>query len=294
MGDPFSGVHWMLATPFLEDEQVDTESIPRLVEEARETGCRGVVALGEAGEAHQLTDKERSLVAETVMETAKDLSVTLGATSASTQIAIARSREAKSLGAVAVMIAAPRMRKDNPEAVFVHYQRIAEAVDLPIIVQDFPLASGMSMSLDFIVRVAETIPSVHYLKLEDAPTPNKISAIRERLGDKLPIFGGLGGMYLLDELDRGTIGAMTGLAYPEILVDICRHMSEGNRKKAAEVYYRYLPFIMMENRDGGSGIRKEGLFHRGLITTPTVRRPGAGVNEATRKELHDILAMLGL
>jgi len=284
----------MLATPFYEDESLDIESIPRLVEKAREVGCRGVVALGEAGEAHQLTDQERRQVAEKVIEAANELPVTFGATSASTYMAIVRSREAKSLGAAAVMINAPRMGKVNLDAVFIHYQRIADAVDIPIVVQDDPNSCGYPLSLDLIVRLAENIPLVRYFKLEDPPTANKLSAILEHLGDRMPVLGGRGGMYFLDELDRGAIGAMTGMAYPEILVDMCRYMAEGNREKAVEVYYRYLPYIMMESREGGPGVRKEALYYRGLIGSPTVRHPGGTVNEATRKELNKILAHLGL
>lgn len=295
MKDSFYGVHWMLATPFDDSEDVDVASIPGLVEKAREVGCRGVVALGVTGEAARLTDAERRLVAETVVKSADGMPVTLGTTAASTRVAIERCKEAQSIGAAAVMVAAPPMAKPNLDALFVYYQRIAEAVDLPIVVQDYPQTSGVYMPASFIARLAQELPTVRYLKLEDPPTPPKITAIRDLIGDRLSIFGGLGGVFLLDELSRGSAGAMTGFAYPEVLVDICRAMAEGDRKRAQEVFYRHLPLILFEGQEGiGLSIRKEALFRRGLIRTPRVRHPGPQITEATSRELQHLVKMLGL
>ena len=295
MSDEFFGVHWMLATPFDEGEQVDTASISRLVEKAQQAGCKGLVALGVTGEVARLTDKERTLVAETVTEAADGMPVTIGATAASTQAAIAYGKQARGLGAAAVMIAAPPMAKPNLDALFVHYQRIAEAVDLPIVVQDYPQISGVQMPATFVARLAESIPSVRYLKLEDPPTPTKLTAIRDLVGDRLGIFGGLGGVFLLDELSRGSAGAMTGFAYPEILVEVCRQMAEGDRERAEEVFYKHLPLILFEFQEGiGLGIRKEALHHRGLIRSPKVRHPGGPITDATRLELFRLIDLLGL
>ena len=295
MADRFSGVHWMLATPFKEDEDLDLPSIGNLMEKALSSGCEGVVALGVTGEAARLTDAERRAVAKEVISNANGLPVTLGTTAAGTAATIAYSQEAQELGAAAVMISAPAMGKPNPDSLFAHYQRIAEAVDIPIVVQDYPQTSGVHMAPPFIARLFQEIPSVHYLKLEDPPTPTKITAIRNLTGDDLAIFGGLGGMYLLDELVRGSAGAMTGFAYPEVLVAICRHMAEGDKAQAEEVFYRHLPLLLFEFQEGiGVGIRKYALQQRGLISTGRVRHPGPQITEETRNEFHQLVASVGL
>lgn len=295
MVEEFSGVHWMLATPFNEDEEVDQQSLASLVNKAGKSGCRGVVCLGVTGEAARLTDRERRSVVKTVVESAEGLPITVGTTAASTAAAIEYSHEAQELGAAAVMVSAPSMSKPNDNAMFTHYARIADAVSVPIVVQDYPRTSGVHMSVDFIARVAEGIPAACYLKLEDPPTPNKITAIRSLIGDKMGIFGGLGGVFLLDELARGSAGAMTGFAYPEVLVDICRHMAEGDRAKAEEVFYRCLPLILFEFQEGiGLAIRKYALFNRGLINCPKVRHPGPGITEETRLEFHRLVEAVGL
>ena len=295
MNSRFSGVHWMLATPFHEDESVDLESLARLVEKAAETGCQGVVALGVTGEVARLTDRERRQVAQRVVDSAKGMPVTLGTTANSTSAVIEYSVEAQEMGAAAVMVSAPTMGKPNEQVLFNHYQRLAEALDIPIVVQDYPQASGVHMSPAFIARLAENIPSAQYLKLEDPPTPTKIGAIRSLIGDKMAIFGGLGGVFLLDELARGSAGAMTGFAYPEVLLEIYRSMAEGDRSHAEEVFYRNLPLLLFEFQEGiGVAIRKYALKHRGLIASANVRHPGPQITDATRQEFLALVKTVGL
>ena len=295
MAEKFSGVHWMLATPFDDDEKVDTGSIPNLLDKARQSGCQGVVCLGVTGEVARLTDRERNLVVKTVIENANGLPVTVGATAAGTAAAVENSLEAEKLGAAAVMVSAPAMGKPNDNALFTHYARIADVVSVPIVVQDYPRTSGVHMSPEFIARLADKIPAAQYLKLEDPPTPPKISAVRNLIGDKMGIFGGLGGVFLLEELSRGSAGAMTGFAYPEVLVDICRHMAEGDQQAAEKVFNKHLPLMLFEFQEGiGVAIRKYALHSRGLIDCPKVRHPGPGITEETKKEFHRLVKAAGL
>jgi 4-hydroxy-tetrahydrodipicolinate synthase len=295
MAEKFSGVHWMLATPFHDDESIDSASIGNLVDKAVSSGCQGMVCLGVTGEAARLTDRERYQVAETVIQRAQGLQVTVGTTAGSTAAAIDRSKEAQELGAAAVMVSPPPMGKPNPDAVFNHYSMLADAIDIPIVVQDYPSTSGVHMSPDFIARLFSGIPAVEYLKLEDPPTPPKISAIRNLVGGDMPIFGGLGGMYLLEELARGSAGAMTGFAYPEVLVDICRQMAEGDRAQAEELFTRCLPLMLFEFQEGiGVGIRKYALQSRGFIKNSEVRHPGPNPTDETKEEFHRLVEATGL
>jgi 4-hydroxy-tetrahydrodipicolinate synthase len=295
MVDSFYGMHWMLATPFHQNEEVDYDSIPNLVQKAMSSGCTGVVGLGVMGETARLTDRERTKIAETIIKSSENLPVTLGTTANGTKAMIERSKEAEQIGAAAVMVSAPSMPKSNLDALFGYYHQLAEQLTIPIVMQDYPQTSGVEMPVDFIVRVANEIPNVKYLKLEDPPTPTKISAIRNKIDDRMGIFGGLGGVFLLDELRRGSIGAMTGFAYPEILVQICDEFKNGKLEVAEKLFYDHLPLIQFEQQEGiGLAIRKAGIHHRGLISHPTVRHPAGQLAENTFKELLEVINRVSL
>ena len=290
MVDYFYGMHWMLTTPFLPNEEIDYNSIPKIVGQAKKSGCTGVVGLGVMGEAVRLTDAERTKVAEAIVSAADRLPVTLGTTANSTKAVIDRSIEAENLGSAAIMVSAPSMQNASTDNLFAHFARLAEKISIPIVMQDYPQVSGVKMPVSFITRVAKEIPQVKYLKLEDPPTPSKISSIRNRISDRLGIFGGLGGVFLLDELRRGAIGAMTGFAYPEMLVAVVALHLSGQHDQAEDIFDAYLPYVRHEQQPGfGLALRKEILYRRGIIASPQVRAPGPILNETDHKELDRLI-----
>ena len=191
------------------------------------------------------------------------------------------------------MVSPPSLPKPNPDVVLDYYTRISNDVDIPLVVQDFPQTSGVHMSPQFIASLFDILPSFKYLKLEDPPTPTKISRIRDLAGPEIGIFGGLGGNFLLDELNRGGIGAMTGFAYPEILVEIIRLWFENRQVEATSLFTRFLPLILFENQEGiNLSIRKEAIKGRGLIKTSRVRHPGGPIDSNMRTELLTLIKHL--
>ena len=295
MQDKFAGVHWMLTTPFDESEQVDYESLARLISKAREFGCVGVVVLGVTGEVAKLTDLERRKIVEFVVQHSEELLVVVGATGSGTAIAVARSQEADQLGAHALMIAPPPMVKPSPSSVINYYSSIATATSLPLVIQDYPAVSGVHMTVDLMKQLADLLPSFKYLKLEDPPTPTKLSTIKKALVGRIGVFGGLGGLCLFDELNRGSLGAMTGFAFIEVFVEVVQYIQQQQHAKARELFYKYLPLVQFEMQEGiGLSIRKEALRLRGFIDTPLVRHPGVNIDDVTRDELKTLVSWLGL
>jgi 4-hydroxy-tetrahydrodipicolinate synthase len=184
------------------------------------------------------------------------------------------------------------MPKLNSDAVVRHFAALAAAVDLPIVVQDYPPVSGYAMEAALLVRIAREIPSARTIKLEDAPTPFKTARILEKAeGLELRIFGGLGGVYLLEELLAGATGAMTGFAYPEILVEIVGLFRSGDRAQAADLFYRNVALMRFEFQEGiGMAIRKEVLRRRGAIAHAAVRLPAPPLDASTSEALDRVLA----
>lgn len=286
------GVFSVLPTPFTPGDRVDTDSLKRVVDLYLAAGVHGLTILGVTSEVVKLTDAERRLVQDTVLaHTAGRVPVVAGATAAGTAAAAEYARKAKAAGAAAVMVSPPRLPKLNSEAVLRHYWELAAAVEIPIVLQDYPPVSGYAMEPALLARIAREVPAVQAIKLEDAPTPFKTARIREQLqGHRTAILGGLGGMYLLEELLAGADGAMTGFAYPEVLVEVVRRFHAGRRAEAADAFYAFVALMRFEFQEGiGLAIRKEILHRRGAIAHPAVRPPGAALDAATREALDSLL-----
>jgi 4-hydroxy-tetrahydrodipicolinate synthase len=248
------------------------------------------------GEAHKLSDAERRAVTERYASAIHGrVPLIVGCSAVATKVVVDRVQEAEEAGAAAVMVAPPNNQR-NLDLVLEHYRRVAEAVSTPVIVQDEPVNTGVVMPAPFIARLVNEIEGCRYVKLEEAPTTIKISALLKGIETEVGVFGGLGGMYFYEELVRGASGIMTGFAYPHVLVETYRLFAEGERRKAQEYFFRYLPLIRFEAQlgVGGVGIRKEILKLRGIISSSHVRFPAPALDEETLRELEDLVEVLGL
>ena len=290
--DGFAGIHFMLPTPFASDGSVDVESLVRCVDHARAVGCAGVVALGVMGEAHRLLDGERAQVVESVVEAAAgELKVSVGISGQSSEQAVERLCSAQDVGADAVMASPPSLAKPNDAAVRSYYAAIDSSARVPIIVQDLPEQTGVHMSAGFIAELGRDLEHASMLKLEDPPTPPKVSATLSATDGGMLVFGGLGGSFLFEELRRGASGAMTGFAFPEVLVGIHRAHSSGDVASARRLFYEWLPLIRYENSVGlGLSIRKHLLVRRGLLAWAMVRPPTPAIDAVGDAELEDLLS----
>ncbi len=295
MEQTITGIFNILATPFDNDLQVDWESLRTLVNFQLDKDAYGLTILGVLGEAAKLSVAERRQVMDTVFDTvAGRVPVVVGVSHPQTPTVIELSQAAFAGGAAGVMIAPPRMENPTDDAVLALYTEIAAGVDGPIVVQDFPPINGVIMSPDLLAMLAEQIPNARHLKLEDPPLMQKISAIRERT-DKYAIFGGLGGMFLLEELQRGAAGTMTGFAFTEILVAIYRAHAAGRLADAERIFDHYLSLIRYENQPViNLSIRKELLRRRGAMAHAHLREPFAPIDAGTHDEIGWILKRVGI
>jgi 4-hydroxy-tetrahydrodipicolinate synthase len=294
-----TGVCTITLTPFTEGGDVDLESIDSLAGLYLDSGVYGLTILGIMGEAHKLSDEERSMVVGRYIEAARGrVPVVVGCSAVATKVTVERAREAETAGAAAIMVAPPNNVR-NLDLVFEHYRRVSEAVSVPVVVQDEPVNTGVVMPAPFIARMINEIEGCHYVKLEEAPTTIKITNLIEKIEDpdkRAGIFGGLGGMYFYEELARGAVGIMTGFAYQEILVRTYELFSEGREREAREYFFRYLPLVRFEAQlgVGGVGIRKEVFKMRGAISSSHVRFPAPALDEETLRELEELVGLLGL
>ena len=287
------GVYTICPTPFDAAGALDLNSIASLVEFQISVGVTGLAILGFLGEAHKLSSSERRHVIDAfVKHAAGRVPVWVGVRALGTAGAIEQAREAEDAGAGAVF-AAP-LDKATDAGQFDYYQALASALSIPVVIHDFPDSFGTEITAEVIARLGRE-GGVNFIKMEEPPVGQKITRIRALAGDSMGIFGGLGGMYFLEELQRGAVGTMTGFAFPEILVRIYEQYAAGNHAGAAATYDRYCPLIRYEFQPKiGLALRKYIYRQRGAIACDAIRSPGMRIDAVTAKELQDIVARVGL
>jgi 4-hydroxy-tetrahydrodipicolinate synthase len=288
------GVFTICPTPFDDALQVDTDSIRSLVDFLLQTGVKGLAVLGFLGELHKLSNAERRLVLQTFVKHADGrVPVWVGVRGLGIAGAIEQAREAQDLGAAAVF-AAP-LDNANDALLFDYYKAVAEAVSIPVVIHDFPDSFGTEVRPEVVARLARE-GGVHAIKMEEPPVGQKITRIRELSGDSaMKIFGGLGGVYFLEELQRGAAGTMTGFAFPEILVAIYERYAAGDEAGAAAVFDRYCPLIRYEFQPKiGLALRKYIYQRRGAIRSHALRAPGMRIDSVTAAELEATVRRVGL
>ena len=290
-----SGVYSVIATPFDDLGNVDEVSLRRLVRATRAAGVSGLTALGVASEAAKLSEIEKSSIVSAVIEEADQVvPVVVGVSAEATRAAVSAAVSAERAGATAVMLAPPTFLGAGP-GLTAHFAAVAASIGLPLVLQDFPPATGVTLSPQQMAQVACDVPQIKTIKVEGLPSPYRISKLLPLLPQGVSVIGGTGGMYLLDELRHGARGTMTGFAYPEALVEITEAWSATQTDQAARTYYRYLPLLVLEAQPVvGLAVRKELLRLRGIISRAGVREPSLGLDEALRRDIGSTLKAVGL
>ncbi len=288
------GVLPILPTPFTDQGEIDENSLRRLIDFEREAGVHGLSILGFMGEAHKLALEERRRVIATVVDQAGGhIPTWAGVRAFGAAGAIEQAREAQELGAEAVFVAPIGIQNDA--VLFDFYAAVAEALDIPVVIHDFPESFITTLSPELIARMARDIEGVQYIKLEQQPVLTKLSRILDLAADHIGIFGGLGGEYFLEELQRGSNGIMTGFAFPEVLVGIYEAFRQGDEARAAAIFDRYVPLIRYEFQPKiGLAFRKFIYQRRGLIESTYVRPPGMQLDERSQAELTALVNRVGL
>ena len=290
------GVYIISATPFTDSGELDLDSADRLVDFYIEKGVSGITVLGMMGEAQKMSPGESEAFLARVMKRVNDkLPVIVGVSNAGLDNLVRLARFSMDRGAAGVMVA-PLAGTGTDEKIYHYFAQVFEALgdDIPVCYQDYPLATRSEISVPTFNRMVADFDQLVMLKHEECPGLNKISAVRKASGRglrRVSILCGNGGLYLPQELDRGADGAMTGFAYPEMLVAVVALHQAGERDRAEDVFDAYLPLTRHEQQPGfGLALRKEVLHRRGVIASPRVRAPGPSLNETDRKELSRLIA----
>lgn len=295
-----AGVYVIAATPFADDGRIDDQSTDLMVDFYQRCGVTGMTILGMMGEAPKIDAAEAIEFARRVVRRAAKLPVVVGVSSPGFAAMRTLSRAVMDVGAAGVMIAPPSSLRTDDQ-ITGYYDQCVTAIgaDVPFVVQDYPLASGVVMSPGVIRRIVMAHPSCKMLKHEDWPGLDKITTLRGFQSDKtmrqISILIGNGGLFLDFEMERGADGAMTGYAFPDMLVDVVRLQRSGNRDQAHDLFDAHLPLLRYEQQPGaGLAVRKYILMKRGAIRSDAQRAPASRMSAATRSEVDYLLQRLSL
>ncbi len=297
-----SGVYVIAATPFHEDGRIDEKSTDSMVDFYRACGCDGMTILGVMGEAPKLAAEESVAISKQIIKRAgPSMPVIVGVSAPGFAAMRSLARTVMDAGAAGVMIAPPNTLRTDDQIV-TYYKQAVDAIgdDIPFCIQDFPLTFSVVMSPKVIRSIIQELPSCVMLKHEDWPGLEKISTLRGFEADgsmrHVSILCGNGGLFLDFECERGADGAMTGYAFPDMLVDVVRLQKAGKRDAAHDLFDAHLPLIRYEQQPGaGLAVRKYLLKKRGVIASDAQRKPGAPLSAKARAEvdyLFDRLAKL--
>lgn len=276
------GVYLITVTPFTEAGALDLASTDRMVEFLLEKGVTGLTVLGIMGEATKLTMEEsRAYVKQVLARVNGKVPVIVGASAPGFAAMKELTDSVMDLGASGVMVAPPPTVRTDDQIVS-YFQMVDETLgaQVPWALQDHPVSTTVQMSTSVILRILKNSPTCVMLKHEDWPGLAKLSALRAasakgELKRVSILTGNGGGLFLPEELTRGADGAMTGFAWPEMMVDVVAAHARGDRERAHDLFDAYLPLAKYEQQAGvGLAVRKFLFQERGVIASDFVRKPG--------------------
>ena len=297
LGVDAKGVYPIAPTPFHPDGQIDWVSIDRMADFYAEIGSDGLTILGVLGEAPKI-DAEESLAIVKRICSRFSLPVIVGVSSPGFASMRTLARASMDLGAAGVMIAPPNTLRTDDQIIN-YYSQASAAIgeDIPFVIQDYPLTFSVQMTTQVIRRIVQENKACVMLKHEDWPGLEKISSLRsfQREGSmrEIAILCGNGGLFLDFELECGADGANTGYAFPDMLIDVVRLQSKGERDKAHDLFDAHLPLLRYEQQPGaGLAVRKYVMMRRGILSSDAQRRPASPLTAMAKAETDYLLERL--
>jgi 2-keto-3-deoxy-L-arabinonate dehydratase len=293
---PYRGVFPVAPTIFDDRGELDLDGQRRCIDFMIDAGSQGICILANFSEQFALTDDERERVMRAVLDhVAGRVPVIVTTTHFASRVCAERSRRAQALGAAMVMVMPPyhgaTIRVAEP-ALFEFFRTVADAIDIPIMIQDAPV-SGTPLAVSFLARLARELANIAYFKIEVPQTAAKLRGLIALGGDAVEgPWDGEEAITLMADLDAGATGAMTGGGYPDGIRRIVDPFFAGRRDEAMAAYNRWLPLINYENRQCGLAAAKALMKEGGVIASEQVRHPLVALDPRTRGGLIEIARTL--
>jgi 4-hydroxy-tetrahydrodipicolinate synthase len=294
---PLSGTIPILVTPFRPDGAVDLPQLERELDFLREAGVRWV-GFGFGSEVPRLDpDELAETVEHAVRHAAGRLGVVGNAELTSVKAGVGAVRRVAQTGAQLAMVRPTLPAGIEPEALFSTFAEVAEQAGVPIVVQDAPQNTGVTLPAVTLARLLSEIPMVAAVKVEpQAPAPKMSAIVRALQGRPGTVIGGHGGLDYVHELQRGSAGTMPGPAFPEVFQLAAQQLQSGQRAEAFQTHARVLPLITLGTRDMDTFlyVQKHVLQRRGILDAPVLRSPHTPLEAGLAEEVDELITDLEL
>ncbi len=293
-GVEVAGVVCVVQTPFGDDGAIDADTFTRQVEWLFDNGADGV-AIGMVSEVLRLSTPERDELATLMCGAAAGRGAAVVSVGAeSTYTAVRYARHAAAVGADAVMATPPALSRVSDEELFGYFTAIADAAEVPVIVQDASGYVGSALSIDLQARLAAELSERVLFKPEAHPIGPKLTQLLEATSGKARILEGNGGLYLIDSFRRGAIGTMPAGDLVWALVPLWRALSTGNYESAYRIAGPLAQIVSLQTSlDSFVAIEKHLLVRQGIFPSAAMRGPvGGGVDERMYAEVDRLVTLL--
>lgn len=296
MEKEIKGICPIIAAPFLENGEVDYNSLRNLVTTLVRGGCHAVTLFGIAGEYYKLTDEERERMVEVTVEAAhkEGGTVIISVTDHATEVAVKRAAYFERAGADCLMLLPPFFLKPGAGYLYEHMKAVAQAVKIPVMAQYAPEQTGVAIAPETFCRLKEECPNVIYYKIECKPAGPYVTKLMELTDHQMKIFVGNAGFQMIECMDRGAIGCMPGCSMYDVYLDIYNKYVNGEREKAKEIHNKLLPMLnhIRQNVEQIISFEKRILKRRGIIQTDVCRKPSYDTDPYFDKLFDEFYEML--
>ncbi|MFA9480032.1 dihydrodipicolinate synthase family protein [Phycisphaerales bacterium AB-hyl4] len=288
------GVLPVFQMPYHDDESIDYTTLDQHIDWIYEQGAHGLV-FAMVSEVLRLSDRERRQVAEHLCKTNRDRgAVIISVGAESTHTACELARHAESVGADAIMAIPPVSTAIDEAELRHYYDRLANALTIPVIVQDASGYVGKPMSIDFQAALRRDLGDRIMFKPEATPIGPRLSALREATAGQADIFEGTGGIALVDSYRRGIVGTMPGGDLVWALAALWQALEAGDDQRTYRISLPLSSLVAIQTSlDSFLAVEKYLLQKQGVFPNTVVRGPrGYQLDEETRQEVDRLFDLL--
>lgn len=243
----WSGVFPAITTPFRPDLSIDHDALADHVRWLIDSGCVGIVALGSLGESQTLTSAEKIEILETCRRALPSrVPLIAGIAGLSTAECVDLARRSADVGCDGLMALPVYVYRGDWRETKAHYSAVIGATKLTCMLYNNPVAYGTDVTPDQLAELAERHANLHAVK-ESSGDVRRVTALHERMGDRVAIFAGMDDM-ILESVPMGAVGWIAGLvnALPEESVQLFALARDGRFEEARVLYDWFLPLLRLD------------------------------------------------